>query len=654
MNDASTGWKSRPLRVVPASPAADSQDEEIALGEIFNVLWRSKWLILAWVVTCIAVGLFYLSTTTPKYTATAQLIVETQQKNVVDLESVVTGMSTEDAEINSQVQIMRSRTLIGNVVASLDLATDPEFVPSLREPSLVASTVGRVRSTVRDLLGRTPPDIWEEQPATEIAIDTLIEKLKITVVPRTFVFQLSLETEHPRKSTAIVNAVAEAYIRDQIDAKLATIDDAATWLEGQVSELGQALKDAEVRIAEYRRDTELILSEEEVAASNHNLTLARGRLNSLFVEFGVQGPETDRDRQRLADLRRTVVELEQIVSKQYEDLLKLRQLEREGEAARAIYQHFLTRLNEIEVQRGKSDANIRILSRAIPRFDPTSPRGKVILGIAALIGLLTGVAYILVQKMMRERAFSDAETLQRAFGPPVIGTIPKAPTKDRKRLLDYAIGKPASKLMEAIRNLRTSLLFSRVGDDVTVLAMTSSVPKEGKTTSAVLLAMSAAALEKKVLLVECDLRLSTFGNYFDRPTERGLASMLSGELAPEDIVYNDPRFDVDVIFAERSDTNAADVFSSSAFEAFIQRARDAYDLVILDAPPVLPVPDARLIARHCDAVLYAVRADKTPRKAIENGLRLFRNVGIEVDGFALTQMSQTAGEYGGHSNYYNN
>jgi len=257
-----------------------------------------------------------------------------------------------------------------------------------------------------------------------------------------------------------------------------------------------------------------------------------------------------------------------------------------------------------------------------------------------------------------DRSFKTAEELENAFRLPVLGMIPTAPHTNRRKLLNYALKRPSSGIVEAIRGLRTSLLSNKEKSDPSksgdVYLFTSSVPAEGKTTSSVLLSVNSSSIDKKVLLVECDLRRSTFKTYFGPQTKLGLLDAINGKIDIDKIIYKEERANIDVIFGgQSSGENAGDIFASEKFGNFIETMRNKYDLIILDSPPVLPVPDARLISNHCDKIIYAVKSNSTPSSVVSAGVRLFEGINIRIDGFIFTQMKNKGG-YGYGSEYYRN
>ena len=653
MSSPAPDWTPANVHASPSARYAD--DDEIDISEIIKLFWQRKWLITCVLIASIIAGIFYVQQLPRLYYGEAKLILESKEQNATGLENLVPGISDDDAEMNSQVEVIKSRSLIGQVVDTLSLTDDPEFNITLQEPTIVAKLIEWIKSKINITL---ETDLLDHR---EIAIDQLTKNLKVSVLPKTHVFKISLETWDPLKSVKIVNTLSQAFVSDQVTAKLNSNIQAADWLREKVDTLAKNLSESEAKAANFRSQTERVVTEQDVIRSNNNLKNARGRLNSfqesLENSTGSSIPTKDLDRAQLNSLLLNITELEAIVERQTTDLLIIRQLDREAEAAGAIYGHFAQRMNEIEVQKGLQESDVRVLSQAVPRYQPTKPRKAITVVIFGILGLLLGLAYIMLRKLF-DRSFSDPAELQNAFGVPVIGAIPRAKTRNRRALLNYAIKRPSSSIMEAIRDLRTSLLAlegrERDIDDKVgkVVVLTSSIPAEGKTTSSVLLALNSAALDKKVLLVECDLRRSTFRTYFGSRTELGLLHAIEQKNDWEAAIWKEANTNMHIIFGGSSkERNAADIFASQNFTDFIEQAKQNFDLVILDCPPVLPVPDARLIAKLSDKIIYVVQSASTPASTVAAGLRLFDNIGLKPDGLVMTQINKSSG-YG--NEYYTN
>jgi len=188
---------------------------------------------------------------------------------------------------------------------------------------------------------------------------------------------------------------------------------------------------------------------------------------------------------------------------------------------------------------------------------------------------------------------------------------------------------------------------------------TSSVPREGKTTSAMLMAMTSRQMGKSAIIVDCDLRLPALSHMIkDTDDQPGLLSVIDGTTPISDAIYEEPTSGLHVLMTQsgerQSSINAADVLSSKRFEQLVNGLSEAYDLVILDTPPALVVTDARILSKLVDAVIYAVRWDKTPRGAVLEGLKELKSVDAPIAGLVMTLVNEaraTKYSYDGY-NYY--
>jgi len=226
-----------------------------------------------------------------------------------------------------------------------------------------------------------------------------------------------------------------------------------------------------------------------------------------------------------------------------------------------------------------------------------------------------------------------------------------APVSRRRAVLRYLVEKPTSSFAEAVRNLRTSILLANVDRPPQVIMLTSALPGEGKTTVCVALAQISEALGKRVLLIECDIRRRTFRNYFDMPENGGLLSVLSGARGFEDVVHYDEASGLYVLPGEESSVNAADIFASHRFAEFVEEMRRHFDFIFIDTPPVLAVPDARVIAKNSDAVIFCVRWNRTPRETVVEGLRFFAQINVRIAGLVLSQVNMNKMARYGYSGY---
>jgi capsular exopolysaccharide synthesis family protein len=370
-------------------------------------------------------------------------------------------------------------------------------------------------------------------------------------------------------------------------------------------------------------------------------------ISSLRTEVSVA-------RTREQTLRAGVQELESRSFDQGIASVQLRQLEREAEANRLVYQSFLSRFKETQEQDDIQQADARIISRAEPPGGSSYPKSTLILAIAGAVGICLGIAIAFLLERL-DNVFRSPRQIETTLAMSTLGMIPLLQRSHRRRdILNYVLKKPTSAFAESIRSLRTALLLSNVDNPPKVIALTSSVPEEGKSTTAVLLAETTAKMGKSVVLVDCDLRRPNLHQTLGLSNDRSLVQLLDRSAGFDDVLQIHASTGIHFIAAQSTAANAIDLLSSRAFSTLIRQLREHYELVILDTAPTLAVADSAVIGRQSDSVLFAIRWGRTPREAVEAGVRALRDAGVRLTGAVLTQVDlRRHAQYGyGDSGYY--
>ncbi len=696
-----------------ASKLVDQPADEIDLGKLIGVLWRSRILISFCGLLTLMVGAYYaLFAATPVFTANATVALESRQDQIVDIESVVSGLPGDQVAINTELEVLRSRRLIGKVAADLDLRNDPEFNLLLQSSSWL-SIDSFVDWVQQDLLGQdAETKVWSDQSINDAVVDAVLRAVNVTNVRQSYVFSISVFSQDAEKSAQIANRLAELYIDDQIAQKFEKTVQATEWLTDRVAELQLELETAENQLKDFSSNTDLTSPQGLIALNRQLKDLrdrraglesdrndAAARLNALqnasassdvaemvrlagsaelsrlvssedssepsdrFREtYGAIVARADVEKSRLEAqldaVEKSIGEISQRIETQSDELVQLQQLQREAEASRLIYEFFLGRLKETSVQQGLQQAESRVLSYAVVPVSASAPRKQIILMLSLTFGLLIGSAIALLREFS-QNTFRVAEDLEAKTGYAVIGQIPVIPSRSRKKVLTYLRNKPNSAAAEAIRNLRTSLLLANLDKPPKIIMSTSSIPGEGKTTQSIALAQNLAGLNKKVLLIEGDIRRRVMNEYFDIPDKSGFLSVMLGEVALDQALTHLPDIGIDVLLGETSQANAADIFSSDRFAEFLSVLRESYDYIIIDTPPVLVVTDARIIGRWVDTTIYTVKWDSTSHRQVLDGLKSLEQVNIKVAGLVLGQISARGmkrygygDRYGAYHSYY--
>ena len=683
------------------APETEQTDEQIDLFGVLNTLWRGKWWILLATLLGMALGGYYAyAIATPLYTARSVVALEARQSRVVDMESVMSGLSADQATVNTEIELIRSRQLAERLVQDLGLTEDPEFNPALA--AVEPWSADWLRQT---LLGPGPEP--NEAEAFDATVDQVLAAIDVSNRHNSYVFTIVVETTSPEKSAEIANRLAELYILDQLELKFEATDKATEWLGKQVASLKSDLETAEKRLKDFTTSTELVSPEslsalgvqlkdlrDRLAETETRTETVASRIAALEEAMDTASPaeiaeiaddsaltrmlerleagaasrelfdqrldqviqqarqELAREERQREVLQNTVTDLEGQIDRQSSELVTLEQLEREVEATALIYESFLSRLKETSVQQGLHEPDARVFSEAVVRRTPSAPRDGLVLGLAALLGFFAGSGMVLVRERL-QNVFRTSEELERATGLPVLGEVPQAPTRQRRKLLDHVVSKPTSAFSEAVRNLRTSILLSDIDRPPNLVMLTSSVPGEGKTTQCLSLAQNLSMMGKKVLLIEADIRRRMLSEYLDLAgDEPGLIAATTGRQPFSEIVYRREELGFDILLGEKSQLNAADFFSSRRFADFLRAAKEAYDVVILDTPPVLAVPDARVIGQYADAIVYVVRWDNTPKTQVAAGLRSLRGVKLQITGLVLSQVNHRGMRRYGYTDSY--
>jgi capsular exopolysaccharide synthesis family protein len=360
----------------------------------------------------------------------------------------------------------------------------------------------------------------------------------------------------------------------------------------------------------------------------------------LEVSNLITGLENEADfaRARITKLEAGIREVQGEFSELNQDAVRLRALEREASANRALFETFLTRFKETSTTQGLETSDARVLSAAEAPGGPAYPNRKKKLGTTVLMGFLGACGLVLGLSLLNP-GMRSPEQVQQSMGRYVIGVIPTL--SGGGQLFDYVLDKPQSGLVEALNSLKFSLALSDPDIELKALQVTSSLPEEGKTSLALALARVEAASGKQVILVDADLRRSSIARKLGLPAKhKGLSDLVvAGEAELSDFIMRDEKGHMDFMPTGTAEyANAGDIFSSHRMALIIERLKARYDLIVVDTPPVMAVADARIIGRLMDKTLFVVQWDKTPAKVARAALDQLERFGTDIAGIVLQQV----------------
>jgi capsular exopolysaccharide synthesis family protein len=362
---------------------------------------------------------------------------------------------------------------------------------------------------------------------------------------------------------------------------------------------------------------------------------------SLQVEVNAARSQEAALQQRLEDLRKAV-------SGENSAEVGLLALRTNARATRNIYESFLSRATQLANVAGIQEPDASLVGRARPPLTPSSPQTGRMLFVSAILSLGLGIAVACGIERLRT-GFSLPEQLEIGLGVQLIGLVPNVPGRSLLRRRRSRASAAFSASLDRLRGQMRTLGEERPR----TVMVTSALPKEGKSVFAAGLARNMAAAGWRVLLLECDFCCPSLAREFGMDSGPGLCDILSGHLLGKlkDVV-REPEPRLHVITAGTKKGDPQELLASNRMNHLLLAVRENYDLVILDTPPVLPVADALVLARHADATLMVVRWEKTARAAVRDAIRLLQDSRAQILGAVMTRVDlRTASRSGGRMAY---
>ncbi len=364
-------------------------------------------------------------------------------------------------------------------------------------------------------------------------------------------------------------------------------------------------------------------------------------------------------RRRVASLEQSLTQLKQKTSGARSASIRLRELEREANANRTIYEAFLGRFKETSQQETLRTANSRVIAKALPPTFASHPKKKRTL-LLALIGFAAlgfGLAYLLEQM---DNSFKTSSQIEEILNVAHLTSIPKLLAADlnidgnKVPINRYILAKPLSSYAEAIRNLKVGIELSNIDRPPQVILITSALPNEGKSAIASNLAQHVAQVGARTLLIDGDLRNpSLTANWITEPGP-GLVDLLGNRVNKEQAIVHDSS-GVDFLQTSHVAQNSAEILGSSSFKKVLLDLRQIYNVIIIDTSPVMPVIDAKVLVDSVDSVVLTVKWDETARDIVRDAIKSLnvpheKFAGVVLNAMDMKRMSHY-GSYG-YGKYY--
>ncbi|MHC0052490.1 polysaccharide biosynthesis tyrosine autokinase [Actibacterium sp. D379-3] len=713
------------------SHVAEAENDEINLLEFLAVIWGGKIWIGLTVMLALIVGQIMVMLTQPIYSADGLLQLEEKSSGLA-LPLAVSDLAGENPRVSTEIEILRSRMVLEQVVRELDLGvsasprrlpvigealtryplSDPGWdsltpyawsderiklgelvVPEhwIGEELIVTSTGdggytvrlpdGAERSgQVRERLGDDARgfsmriDELEGKPGREFVVRkrnesqmalNLRNRLAVTESSRqSSILKLTFTDADPREAERILNAIAQAYVAQNISRGSAEARQSLQFIEEQLPASKQGVAEAQTALNLYRQEQQSVDLSYETQTLLDRATQLEQELSELALQeeeyksrFTVNHPSYQALLKNRERIESQLSELREETGALPETQKEIFNLTRDLEVAQQVYLQLLNRAQELQVVQASSIGNVRIIDRAQASVLPIKPRQGRVLLLALLLGLFAGAGAVLLRNMLR-RGVLGAEELEK-IGLPVFATINYSHDAANHRAMRgtlpiLALTKPDDLVVEALRSLRTSLHFGMLDAKTSTVMFTSAAPGAGKSFNAVNLAVVSAQAGQKVCVVDADLRRGYLRRYFglERNTP-GLAELLAGEKTLDEVLCRGPVDALDVIPSGRFPPNPSELLMRATFPELLEELNTRYDLIIIDSPPTLAVTDPVIMGRSVGATIVVVRHMETAIREVEAVRQMFETAGSRIAGAVLNGYTAMGGAYGSRHYYYN-
>jgi tyrosine-protein kinase Etk/Wzc len=700
--------------------APDVDEEELNLGDLLGVVIENRWLIIGITLAALVVGAYKSFTAVPIYRADGLLQVEEKKSGLANLD--VATMMEDYTPVNAEIEILRSRSVLGAVVDNLklDISARPDYLPyigaalarrapaderpmvrvdSLNVPDsmrgsafkvvaigseqyelydssgsfLLRGTVGKTASLalpegdklsifVSVLQGQPDQAYWVSRRPRLSAIQSLQGRLSVAERGDwSGILSVSVEGTDPEGIQRQVNEIANVYVRQNVERKSAEAQQTLEFLDEQLPIVRRNMEAAELSLNSYRLEkgsidlpleTQTILQTVvSVEAQLNELRQEREKVTLAFTEEHPTIIALDRQIERLnnelSDLNGQVRDLPST----QQELLRLI---RDVEVNTALYTSLLDTAQELRVVKAGTIGNVRVIDYAVKPAYPVRPSRSRIMLIALLLGVFGGVGTAFAKKALKA-GVEDPDLIEKQVNIPVYATISHSKRQDRiykdlksksaKRAI-LAVDSPNDPAIESLRNLRTALHFGMMDVKNNCIMIAGPSPTVGKSFVSVNLAAILAGNDKKVLLIDGDLRRGHLHEYLGIERKDGLSEFISGDIPIGQALHQTTIKGLALIPTGVLPPNPAELLLHKRFSNCLSVLTPRYDHIIIDSPPILAVTDATIIGQMVGGTLMVLKAGAHPMREIELAVKRLNQASVNLRGILFNDINVQSQRYG--------
>ena len=495
-------------------------------------------------------------------------------------------------------------------------------------------------------------------PAAMLSITenySVAEKGKLTGI-----LGLNYQGQDKEHITNVLNSILVAYSQQNIERRSAETAQTLKFLDEQLPELKQQLDVAEREFNKFRQqyNTVDVTKESELYLTQSiQLETSKAEIEQKLAEAAAkytnEHPAMQQMNAQLGAINKKIGELNDTL-KQLPDLQRrYLQLYREVEVKTQLYTALLNSYQQLRIAKAGEIGNVRIVDTAVLPIEPIKPKKLQILILAIFLGGFLGTLLALLRNMLHS-GIKDSNQIENELDLPVYATVPRSPAqenrikllKNKKTIPILAIKNGDDIAIESLRSMRTAIHFALNNAKNNIIMISGPSPEVGKSFISVNLATILAQSNKRVLIIDADMRRGYLHKYFNHDNLPGLAEYLNTQQTLDSIIKPTEITHLDVITRGKSPVNPSELLSSAKFAAMFEQLSPMYDHIIIDTPPVLAVTDGIIISQYAGVNLVIARYAKSQMKELELTVNRFEQVGVKVNGFILNDIQRGSGGYG--------
>ncbi|PSE44281.1 tyrosine protein kinase [Acinetobacter baumannii] len=495
-------------------------------------------------------------------------------------------------------------------------------------------------------------------PATVSAISSnysVAERGKLTGV-----LSLSYQGQDKEYITKVLNAILSTYSAQNIERRSAESAQTLKFLDEQLPDLKKQLDDAERQFNKFRQQYNTVdVTKESELYLTQSITLETKKAEleqkqaEMAAKYTAEHPAMREINGQIAAINKQIGELNSTLKQLPDVQRQYLQLYREVEVKTQLYTALLNSYQQLRIAKAGEIGNVRIVDTAVEPIEPIKPKKLQILILSILLGGFIGTVIALLRNMLRT-GIKDSGQIENELDLPVYATVPRSPIqesrvkilKKKKSIPILAVKNSDDIAIESLRSIRTAIHFALANAKNNIIMIAGPSPEVGKSFISTNLATIFAQGNKRVLLIDADMRRGYMHKYFDVDVKPGLSELLSGQADLQKVLHKTQVTNLDVITRGKSPTNPSEILSSNQFKELLEQLQSQYDHIIIDTPPVLAVTDGIIISQYTGVNLIVARYAKSQMKELELTVNRFEQAGVKVNGFILNDIQRASAGYG--------